>query len=59
MVADSSKLVKAHINSFSVSPTLGMGLKLSSFVLDYGFASFAGASSNLGFTHRISLRFDI
>ncbi|MTI88555.1 MAG: PorV/PorQ family protein [Balneolaceae bacterium] len=44
---------------FSVSPTLGMGLKLSSFVLDYGFASFAGASSNLGFTHRISLRFDI
>lgn len=47
------------VSGFSVSPTLGMGLKLSSFVLDYGFASFAGASSDLGFTHRISLRFDL
>ncbi|SMO63986.1 hypothetical protein SAMN06265219_106196 [Gracilimonas mengyeensis] len=47
------------VSGFSVSPTLGVGLKLSSFVLDYGFASFAGASSDLGFTHRISLRFDI
>lgn len=46
-------------SGFSVSPTLGMGLKLSSFVLDYGFASFAGASSDLGFTHRLSLRFDL
>lgn len=47
------------ISGFSASPTLGLGLKLSSFVLDYGFTSFAGASSDLGFTHRISLRFDI
>ena len=47
------------ISGFSVSPTLGMGLKFSSFNLDYGFASFAGASSDLGFTHRISLRFDL
>lgn len=46
------------VSGFSVSPTLGLGLKLSSFVLDYGFASFAGATSDLGFTHRISLRFD-
>ncbi|MDZ7805982.1 MAG: PorV/PorQ family protein [Gracilimonas sp.] len=46
------------ISGFSVSPTLGMGLKVSQFVLDYGFASFAGASSDLGFTHRISLRYD-
>ncbi len=47
------------ISGFNVSPTLGLGLKLSTFVLDYGFTSFAGASSDLGFTHRISLRFDI
>ncbi len=47
------------VSGFTVSPTLGMGLKLSSFILDYGFASFAGASSDLGFTHRISLRFDL
>jgi hypothetical protein len=35
------------ISGFTVSPTLGMGLKLSSFILDYGFASFAGAASGL------------
>lgn len=46
------------VSGFSVSPTLGMGLNIASFILDYGFASFAGAASDLGFTHRISLRFD-
>ena len=44
---------------FMVSPTLGMGLRVSSFYLDYGFASFTGSTSNLGYTHRISLRFDL
>ena len=39
------------------SPTLGAGLRLGAFDLDYGFASFAGASSDLGFTHRVSLKF--
>ncbi|MFN1835689.1 PorV/PorQ family protein [Balneola sp. MJW-20] len=47
------------VSGFTVSPTLGLGLHLSRFKLDYGFASFAGTSSDLGFTHRISLRFDI
>ncbi len=47
------------VSGFSVSPTLGLGLKLHRFNLDYGFASFAGATSNLGYTHRISLRYDI
>ncbi len=42
---------------FSVSPTLGLGLKFLKFNLDYGFASFAGISSNLGYTHRISLQY--
>lgn len=44
---------------FQVSPTLGLGLNFSQFQLDYGFASFAGATDDLGFTHRISLRFDL
>jgi hypothetical protein len=46
------------LSGFSVSPTLGLGLKVSDFYLDYGFASFAGASSTLGYTHRISLKFE-
>ncbi|MFA5669549.1 MAG: PorV/PorQ family protein [Balneolaceae bacterium] len=47
------------VSGFSVSPTLGLGLQLKSFNLDYGFASFAGSTSTLGFTHRISLRYMI
>lgn len=58
MRAGITDFITDPISGFSVSPTLGMGLQLSSFVLDYGFTSFAGISSDLGFTHRISLRFD-
>ncbi len=39
-----------------VSPTLGTGLKIGAFMVDYGFSSFAGIASDLGFTHRISLQ---
>lgn len=46
-------------NSFFVSPTLGTGLKIGSFTVDYGFSSFAGIASDLGFTHRISLQVDL
>lgn len=47
------------VSGLSVSPTLGLGLSLQRFNLDYGFASFAGTTSTLGYTHRISLRYDI
>jgi len=38
------------------SPTLGAGLNLGGIVLDYAFSSFAGANSNLGYTHRIAAK---
>ncbi|MCH8567261.1 MAG: PorV/PorQ family protein [Balneolales bacterium] len=41
------------------SPTLGAGFRLGAFDFDYGFSSFAGISSDLGFTHRLSLRFSM
>lgn len=44
---------------FTVSPTLGLGFRVSTFYIDYGFASFAGTSGNLGYTHRISLKFNL
>ena len=47
------------VSGFSVSPTLGLGFRVASFYIDYGFASFAGTSSNLGYTHRISLKFSL
>lgn len=43
----------------SMSPTLGAGLQFNTFRLDYGFSSFAGTSSDFGFTHRISLQVTI
>lgn len=46
-------------SGFSVSPTLGLGFRVATFYIDYGFASFAGVSSSLGYTHRISLKFDL
>jgi hypothetical protein len=39
------------------SPTLGAGFRIGAFDFDYGFSSFAGAASDLGFTHRLSLKF--
>lgn len=47
------------VSGFSVSPTLGLGLNVRSFQLDYGFAGFAGATSALGFTHRVSLKYSL
>lgn len=46
-------------SGFTVSPTLGAGFYIHKVQLDYGFASFAGATSDLGFTHRISLKVTI
>ena len=43
-------------NTMYLSPTLGTGLKIGAFMVDYGFSSFAGIASDLGFTHRISLQ---
>ncbi|MCC5933504.1 MAG: PorV/PorQ family protein [Balneolales bacterium] len=43
----------------NTSPTLGAGLRFGAFDFDYGFSSFAGAASDLGFTHRLSLRFSL
>lgn len=43
------------VGGFKVAPTLGLGLEIKNFSLDYGFANFSGASSALGFTHRVSL----
>ena len=39
-----------------VTPTVGAGLRLNQIFLDYGFGDFAGISSDLGFSHRISAR---
>lgn len=37
-----------------VVPTVGAGLHLSRFTVDYGFGDFAGMPSELGYSHRIA-----
>ena len=39
-----------------MSPTLGAGIMIGHVDINYGFASFAGVTRDLGFTHRISLK---
>lgn len=39
----------------AVSPTIGAGVRLGKIQVDYAFASFAGPTVDLGYTHRISV----
>jgi len=39
-----------------MTPSVGTGVQLRQLTLDYGFGDFAGLASDLGFSHRISLR---
>lgn len=41
------------------SPTLGAGFRVNRLFIDYGFSSFAGMTSDLGYTHRISAKISL
>lgn len=43
-------------NGLDLTPSVGAGLTLRQVTLDYGFGDFAGMVSELGYSHRISLR---
>ena len=42
-----------------MTPSVGTGIQLRQLALDYGFGDFAGLASDLGFSHRISLRLSL
>lgn len=42
-----------------LTPTVGVGLNVSSFQIDYGFGDFGGIRQELGYSHRISLKFTL
>jgi hypothetical protein len=42
---------------YTTSATMGAGISFRGITIDYGLASVTGISSDLGFTHRISLKF--
>jgi hypothetical protein len=42
-----------------ITPTVGAGLNMGTLALDYGFGDFGGLQSDLGFSHRVSLRYTL
>lgn len=40
-----------------ITPSVGVGLNLGRFDVDYGFGDFAGIQGDLGVSHRVSLRY--
>lgn len=42
-----------------LTPTVGVGLNVASFQIDYGFGDFGGIRQELGYSHRISLTFTL
>ncbi len=41
---------------FDMTPSVGTGINLKQVTVDYGFGDFAGLASDLGFSHRISVK---
>ncbi len=42
-----------------VTPTMGAGLHVGAFDVDYGFGDFGGIRSELGYSHRVSLKYTL
>ncbi len=42
-----------------VTPTIGAGLALGRFDVDYGFGDFGGVRQELGYSHRVSLQYTL
>lgn len=51
-----SRIASSERDGFQVTPTVGAGLTVQQFQIDYGFGDFAGVSGDLGLSHRISAR---
>lgn len=51
-----SRLLVSNDIGLNITPTVGAGLQLNQISLDYGFGDFAGLTSDLGYSHRISAR---
>jgi len=54
-----SNMLTSDLYGFDITPSVGAGLQLKQLAIDYGFGDFAGMASELGFSHRISVRFSL
>lgn len=51
-----SNIMASERYGLDMTPTVGAGLQIKQFAVDYGFGDFAGLASDLGYSHRISAR---
>lgn len=54
-----NRLTTGSAYGWSVVPSAGAGLRLSSLAIDYGFGDFGGLTSELGYSHRVSVQFSL
>ncbi|MEM9666221.1 MAG: hypothetical protein AAF970_14890 [Bacteroidota bacterium] len=51
-----SRFTHSERYGLNVTPSVGAGLRLRQISVDYSFGDFAGLTSDLGFSHRVSLQ---
>lgn len=49
-----SRITNSEKFGWDATPTVGAGLNIKQFSINYGFGDFAGLASDLGYSHRIS-----
>ncbi len=54
-----SRISSSESYGLDIVPSVGAGLRVSDFRVDYGFGDFGGLSAELGFSHRISVHFSL
>lgn len=54
-----SRIQHSSIDGWDLTPSVGAGFRIKQINVDYGFGDFAGLVSDLGFSHRISVRLTI
>ncbi len=54
-----SRISSTRGYGLDIVPSVGAGVRLYAFAIDYGFGDFGGLASELGFSHRISVHFSL
>lgn len=51
-----SNVTHSDVQGVQLTPSVGAGLAVNQFDIDYAFGDFAGMSADLGFSHRLSVK---
>ena len=54
-----NRITNSDSYGLDLVPSIGAGLRLKQIAVDYGFGDFGGLSSDLGYSHRISVQFSL